>query len=128
MKKVMVVFFVLVMMVTVGVMSCRTSGTPGPIDNFLCNPTPAQQQAAKVGIAIIQIAFGLGAAYFGQGQLASLVDAQKIYDRVVSGYCVTQTQWDTATAAVVEAQAVTAKDMRMKAQSANIQLLQSVKW
>jgi len=74
------------------------------INQFLCNPTSAQVEAANVGKAVASTILS-GATYYSGNAVVALVStyAIPVYDRVIAGYCVAQSEWDAATAAIQEA-------------------------
>jgi len=74
------------------------------INQFLCSPTPSQTESANVGKAVAS-AILAGATYYSGNAVMALVNAYAIpvYDRVIAGYCVAQSEWDAAVAAIQEA-------------------------
>ena len=123
MKKYLVLAIICSVFVMPLMIGCTTTG-PNPVTNFFCHPTDSQKMAAKVGLAIVQSAISVGAAYLGVQELAALVDAQSLYQSVVDGVCATQTQWDEATQAVEAAQ--TTKGVKVAAD--NLAILHQTKW
>ena len=79
------------------------SGCTG-VNQFLCSPTSSQIESANVGKAVAS-AILAGTTYYSGNAVVALVNtyAVPIYDRVIAGYCVAQSEWDAATAAIREA-------------------------
>jgi len=125
MKKFLAVFVVLAMAMSPMMLGCASMG-PNPVSNFFCHPTDGQKMAAKIGVAVVQVALNVGATYLGVAQIAALVDAQQVYQSVVDGYCATQAQWDTATAAVETARAYGAKGLKVSDE--NMAILHQTRW
>ena len=90
-------FIVILALVTV-------MGGCASINQFLCSPTPSQTESANVGKAVAS-AILAGATYYSGNAVMTLVNAYAIpvYDRVIAGYCVAQSEWDAAVAAIQEA-------------------------
>ena len=74
------------------------------VNQFLCSPTPSQTESANVGKAVAS-AILAGATYYSGNAVMALVNtyAIPVYDRVIAGYCVAQSEWDAAVAAIQEA-------------------------
>lgn len=94
MKKLTVVFLILALMFT----GCTA------INNFLCKPTAAQTEQANVGLAVAQAILVAAASYSGSG-VAALISSQAlpVFQKVIQGYCVVQSEWDAAVAALTAA-------------------------
>ena len=90
-------FIVILALVTV-------MGGCADINQFLCSPTPSQTESANVGKAVAS-AILAGATYYSGNAVITLVNtyAIPVYDRVIAGYCVAQSEWDAAVAAIQEA-------------------------
>ena len=116
MKKLVLVLVVLAMVL----IGCKT------INSFLCSPTAQQTEQANIGLAVAQAALTAAAAYVGGGAIVAALSSQAIpiFQKVVQGYCVLQSEWDTAVNTVDQAQA-TAKSKSMNDTIAN---LRAVKW
>ena len=116
MKKILVVLMAMAMLLT----GCAS------VNSFLCSPTPAQTEAANVGLALAQAALAAASVYAGGGEIVSALATQAIpvFRKVVSGYCSTTAEWNTAVEAVAQAQPAT-KAMVINPQ---IQMLRDTKW
>ena len=116
MKKLLVVLMAMAMLLT----GCAS------VNSFLCSPTPAQTEAANVGLALAQAALAAASVYAGGGEIVSALATQAIpvFRKVVAGYCATQADWNTAVEAVAQAQPAT-KAMVINPQ---IQILRDTKW
>ena len=116
MKKILVVLMAMMMLLT----GCAS------VNSFLCSPTPAQTEAANVGLALAQAALAAASVYAGGGEIVTALATQAIpvFRKVVSGYCATQADWNTAVEAVAQAQPAT-KAMVINPQ---IQILRDTKW
>ena len=90
-------FIVILALVTV-------MGGCADINQFLCSPTSSQTESANVGKAVAS-AILAGATYYSGNAVMALVNtyAIPVYDRVIAGYCVAQSEWDAAVAAIQEA-------------------------
>jgi hypothetical protein len=72
------------------------------VNQFLCKPTDAQREAANVGKAVVSTLLVAATVYSGGNAVVSLLNqnAIPVFDQVVQGYCVAQTQWDSAVKAL----------------------------
>ena len=111
-----------VLIMVVGLLFCGCAS----VNSFLCSPTPAQTEAANVGLALAQAALAAASVYAGGGEIVSALATQAIpvFRKVVAGYCATQADWNTAVEAVAQAQPAT-KAMVINPQ---IQMLRDTKW
>ena len=100
MKKLLVMLMAIVL-----VGGCAT------VKGFFCSPTEKQIEAANVGKAIVSTLLVAATVYTGGNAIVSLLSANAltVYDRVVAGYCVAQSEWDTATQALKDASEQTDK-------------------
>jgi hypothetical protein len=89
-------FLVGLIMATLVVGGCAT------VKNFLCSPTDAQKEAANVGKAVVSTLLVAATVYSGGNAVVGLLsqNALPVFDQVVAGYCVAQTQWDSAVKAL----------------------------
>ena len=111
-----------VLIMVVGLLFCGCA----TVNSFLCSPTPAQTEAANVGLALAQAALAAASVYAGGGEIVSALATQAIpvFRKVVAGYCATQADWNTAVEVVAQAQPAT-KAMVINPQ---IQILRDTKW
>ena len=111
-----------VLIMVVGLLFCGCAS----VNSFLCSPTPAQTEAANVGLALAQAALAAASVYAGGGEIVSALATQAIpvFRKVVAGYCATQADWNTAVEAVAQAQPA-AKAMTV---NSAIQMLRDTKW
>ena len=116
MRKIIVALMVVAMMLT----GCAA------VNSFLCSPTAAQTEAGNVGLALAQAALAAASVYTGGGAIVTALAGQAIpvFRKVVAGYCVAQSDWNTAVETVAQAQPV-AKTMTVNPQ---ITMLQTVRW
>ena len=65
---------------------------------FMCSPTAAQVEAANVGKAVISTLLVAATVYTGGNAIVTLLNqnAIPVFDKVVAGYCVLQSEWDSA--------------------------------
>ena len=101
------------------------------INQFLCKPTPAQQEAAQMGKFVAQ-ALAEAASTYIDDPVVKLVAtvALPVFDRVLAGYCVVQEEWDDAVA-VVEVANDQAKARSRAPSTKNdqaIEVMQGIKW
>ena len=68
MKKILVVLMAMAMLLT----GCAS------VNSFLCSPTPAQTEAANVGLALAQAALAAASVYAGGGEIVSALATQAI--------------------------------------------------
>ena len=111
-----------VLIMVVGLLFCGCAS----VNSFLCSPTPAQTEAANVGLALAQAALAAASVYAGGGEIVSALATQAIpvFRKVVAGYCSTTAEWNTAVEAVAQAQPA-AKAMTV---NSAIQMLRDTKW
>jgi hypothetical protein len=83
-------------------MSVMLFGGCSYLNGFLCNPTAKQTEAANVGKAVVSTLLVAAVVYSGGNEVVSLLNqnAIPVFEKVVQGYCVAQSEWDTAVAAV----------------------------
>jgi hypothetical protein len=94
------------------------------INQFLCNPTPAQIEAANVGKVVADTIISAASYYTGNAVVALISqNAIPVFNKVVSGYCVAQSEWDAAVGALQTAN----KQVNALAWNKSIKAVQTVK-
>jgi len=120
MKKFAIIIVVLAMVVS----GC------GGFNQFLCNPTTAQTEAANTLKAMAEAVLA-GVSSLTGNPVVTLISANvlPVANKVISGYCVLQADWDTAVSSLQQAATQSsAKTFRGAPVSQVIQDLQNIKW
>ena len=78
------------------------------LDQFSCSPTAQQQEAANVAINVANAIFTAAGTYSGNTTLEALASEMTVFYQVATqGYCVAQSDWNAAVAALNNAEQAT---------------------
>jgi len=114
MKKIMVLVMVVMMLVS-GCAQVRAILDSGPV-NFICNPTPAQQQTAALMLVALDTAQAVAAGFF---PITGIIKASAVLTTIKNGGCFLVAELKEAFEAVDAANAALAKaQMKMMTQMA----------